>query len=74
MSRTNKLTERPLSRFREHVSTFLQFLQAAIGGQENIDLCFRSEYDFQLTAETYRKLVKLVHNVPKFSTKFTFAK
>jgi len=44
-----------------------QSQEAAIGGQENIDLCFRSEYDFQLIAETYRELVKLVSNVPKFS-------
>ena len=73
MGRINELAERPLSRFREHVSTSPQPLEAAIGGQENIDLCFRSEYDFQLIAETYRELVKLVHNVPKFSTKFTFA-
>ena len=44
-----------------------QSQEAAIGGQENNDLCFRSEYDFQLIAETYRELVKLIHNVPKFS-------
>jgi len=42
-----------------------QALEAAIGGRENNDLCFRSEYAFQVIAGICCNLVKLDNNVPK---------
>jgi len=63
----NKIRVKGIRLFKCYGTEFYKF---KIDVQENNDLSFRSEYDFQKIAEGYLKLICLDNNAPSFSPPF----